>query len=62
MHNLPKETGKAAAGTKPSYYIVLGYAPIIAGLVQVEIMAIFSPAGVGDDAVFHVKVIVWGGR
>ncbi len=34
--------------TKPSYYIVLRRSPIIAGLMQVEIMAIISPAGVGD--------------
>ena len=34
-------------GTKPSYYIVLRRFPIIAGLMQVEIMAIISPAEVG---------------
>lgn len=39
-------------GTKPSYYIVLGRSPVIAGLMQVEIMAIISPAEVGDAGLF----------
>lgn len=44
-----------SSGTKPGYYIVLRRSPIIAGLMQVEIMAIISPAGVGDAGVFVSK-------
>lgn len=41
--------------TRPSHYIVLSHSPIIAGLMQVEIMAIISPAKVGDAGVFRSK-------
>lgn len=46
---------KLQLGTKPSYYIVLGRSSIIAGLMQVEIMAIISPAEVEDAGVFMSK-------
>lgn len=35
--------------TKPSYYIVLGHSPVIPDLMQVEILAIISPADTGGD-------------
>lgn len=48
MPEPPTEARKTLPlGTKPSYYIVLRRFPIIAGLMQVEIMAIISPAEVG---------------
>lgn len=43
-------------GTKPSYYIVLGHSPVIAGLMQVEIMAIICPAEILEETLafsFH---------
>lgn len=52
-----KATNRASSemlqlGTKPNYYIVPRRSPIIAGLMQVEIMAIISPAEVGDAGAF----------
>lgn len=47
---------------KPSYYIAFRNSPIIAGLMQVEIMVIISLARMQDDGLFHVKVIVQRGR
>lgn len=46
------DTGKRRSETKPSYYIVLGSSLVIAGLIQVEIIAIISPTEVEDSGLF----------
>lgn len=56
LYNMAEPPTKARKmlqlGAKSSYYIVLRRSPIIAGLMQVEIMAIISPTDVGDAGVF----------
>lgn len=41
--------------TKPSYCIVLMSSPVIAGLIQVEIIVIISPTEVGDAGLLMSK-------